>query len=270
VATIIPTFQTCRSNMTPGERRFGERLVSKLDDASFVWFNIPVGVSGVYPDFIVFNPCEGLWVIEIKDWHKETILSLNKNEFVIRTPSGPKTEKNPIEQVRQYALAIVDQLQKEKSLCSPSTGRLLIPWGYCVVFTNLSRRVFEEIGLHKVMERHKVICQDEMTENISAPDFLAKLRALHPFTILKPLTLHQTDCIRGILYPDIRIDIPQGQLFNDSDVPTSIVKVMDIQQENLARSLGPGHRALWSKHPAACPSADGGRRSAEPSRSPLE
>ena len=68
-----------------------------------------------------------------------------------------------------------------------------------------------------------------------------------------PLTVPQIDRIRWHLFPEIRIDEnPQQDLFSDGDGGThqsqqqlpDIIKIMDIQQEQLARSLGEGHRVI--------------------------
>ena len=65
----------------------------------------------------------------------------------------------------------------------------------------------------------------------------------------KTLTLPQIDRIRWHLFPEIRIDeAAQSDLFSldEEDVPPiektlpDIVKIMDIQQEQMARSMGEG------------------------------
>jgi len=68
------------------------------------------------------------------------------------------------------------------------------------------------------------------------------------------LTLPQIDRIRWYLFPEVRIDdAGQADLF-DADGEDSatlerslpdIIKIMDIQQEQLARSLGEGHRVIY-------------------------
>lgn len=55
------------------------------------------------------------------------------------------------------------------------------------------------------------------------------------------LTLPQIDRVRWHLFPEIRIEAPeQGEIFEDT-IP-DIIRIMDLQQEQLARSLGEGHR----------------------------
>lgn len=54
--------------MTPGERRFATRLLTKLEDDYHCWFNVPVGRKQLRPDFIVLHPGRGVLVLEVKDW----------------------------------------------------------------------------------------------------------------------------------------------------------------------------------------------------------
>lgn len=65
------------------------------------------------------------------------------------------------------------------------------------------------------------------------------------------LSVPQIDRIRAHLFPEIRIGNVAGDLFAEPadgeqkpvDVP-DIIKVMDMQQEQLARSFGEGHRVV--------------------------
>lgn len=57
------------------------------------------------------------------------------------------------------------------------------------------------------------------------------------------LTLPQIDRIRYHLFPEIRI-AAQAELFAEPAKVPDIIRIMDIQQEQLARSLGDGHRVI--------------------------
>ena len=58
--------------------------------------------------------------------------------------------------------------------------------------------------------------------------------------------LPQLDRVRWNMFPQVRVQT-QGALFNDNDIDAelpSIMRVMELQQEQLARSLGDGHRVI--------------------------
>ena len=77
-------------------------------------------------------------------------------------------------------------------------GKLVFPWGYGVVLANISRGAFAGTDLGNVIPPERVICQDEMVESVDAEAFQQRLWGMF-----------------GV---------------------TDIVRVMDLQQEQLARS----------------------------------
>lgn len=249
MAALIPAIGTCLSRMTGGEKRFAQRLESKLEDDWLCWYDIPVGRHNVHPDFIVFNPRRGLLVLEIKDWKCDTLRDIDRQSVTLLTDTGLKRQLNPLEQARQYAHAVVDLLKRDPQLTINSgrqQGTLLFPWGYGIVLSNINRRQFDDSNLGEVLEPHRVICQDEMTEGVEAEAFQERLWGMLPFARSVPLALPQIDRIRWHLFPEIRIATPgQGGLFDEQEpeIP-DLVRVMDLQQEQLARSLGEGHRVI--------------------------
>ncbi|WP_244171245.1 nuclease-related domain-containing protein [Xanthomonas populi] len=74
--------------MTPGERRFSQRLEDKLDDEYICWYDVPIGPSHRHPDFIVLHPYRGILVLEVKDWKLETIAEIDRDTAVLHTERG--------------------------------------------------------------------------------------------------------------------------------------------------------------------------------------
>jgi superfamily I DNA/RNA helicase len=69
---------------------------------------------------------------------------------------------------------------------------------------------------------------------------------MFPYMMRGVMSLPQLDRVRWILFPDIRV-ATQATLFDDNDPAAElpdIMRVMDLQQEQLARSLGDGHRVI--------------------------
>jgi hypothetical protein len=232
--------------MTQGERRLAERLEQKLDDDYLAWYDVPVGPKHSHPDFVVLHPRRGLLILEVKDWRLETIRTANKQTWEIFANGIPKTLPNPIEQARHYSHQVVDALSKDKPLIN-SSGKLAFPWSYGVVLTHISRRQFDDAELHHAIEPHRVICGDEMQATVEADDFQSRLWSMFPTLMRGVLSLPQIDRIRWILFPEVRVS-PPSDLFAVPDEPDEampdIMRVMDLQQEQLARSLGDGHRVI--------------------------
>ncbi|BAZ83600.1 hypothetical protein SR1949_08660 [Sphaerospermopsis reniformis] len=75
MATLIPSFSSCSSRMTSGERRLAQRMEEKLDDDYLLWYDVPIGKKQLHPDFIVLHPSRGLFILEVKDWKLDKIKS---------------------------------------------------------------------------------------------------------------------------------------------------------------------------------------------------
>lgn len=249
MATLIPALNSCVSRMTSGERRLAERLEAKLDDDYRLWYDVPMGPRNTHPDFCVLHPRRGILVLEVKDWRLgTTILKADKQNWEILGDSGPKTVINPLEQARQYAHQVVKALERDAQLVQadgPHAGKLAFPWSYGVVLPNITRKQFEAAELQHAIEPHRVVCQDEMLEGVDAEDLQSRLWDMFPFGMRGALSLPQIDRVRWIMFPEVRVQ--QGALFDDDDADANlpdIMRVMDLQQEQLARSLGEGHRVI--------------------------
>lgn len=238
--------------MTPGERRLAQRMEEKLEDDYLLWYDVPVGKKQLHPDFIVLHPSRGLFILEVKDWKLDIIQNINPSTVTLLTEDGIKEVQHPLQQARDYALAVNKMLEKDPALVQQEgkyQGKLVIPYGYGVVFTNITRKDFEQSELPAVFEEHLVICKDEMYEKVDAGEFQQRLWDLSAYQFGKTLTSSQIDRIRWHIFPDLR---PNQQFAPDSSsdeetpetVIPDILKIMDLQQEQLARSLGDGHRVI--------------------------
>ena len=257
MAIILPSLHSKNLKLTSGERRFGTALLRNLEDDYFCWVDVPVGPKQRRPDFIVLHPGRGILVLEVKDWKLETIQQMDRHTVEIHTDRGLKTVVNPLEQARAYATEITKLLERDPLLVQQEEGRyhgnLLLPWGYGVVFTNISRKDFEQAQLGQAIPSERVICQDEMSPSVEAEAFQKKLWDMFTYSFGGVLSLARIDRVRWHLFPEIRIQ--QGHLFeasSDSADPNQsiakvlpdMVKIMDAQQESIARNLGEGHRII--------------------------
>lgn len=243
--------------MTGGEKRVSERLEQKLEDDYLLWYDVPIGLKQRRPDFVVFHPRRGLLVLEVKDWKADTIRHADRTQVTLVTERGLAKETNPLLQARAYALEIGVVLEHDPALRHPQghrhAGKLIMPWAWGVVLANITRKQFEEGGLDAVISPHLAICRDEMYETVDAEAFQERLWAMFPQVFPVALTLPQIDRVRWHLFPELRVEPGNGQfgLFaNAGETSTralaipDLVKVMDAQQEQLARSLGDEHRII--------------------------
>jgi hypothetical protein len=247
VAVLIPAFGSCAARMTSGERRLAERLEQKLDDDYLLWYDVPVGPKQSHPDFVVIHPRRGILILETKDWRLETIRKASKQAFDIVPDGQHKAVINPLEQARHCAIQVVRALERDPLLVhqdGPHKGKLAFPWGHGVVFTNITRKQFTDAGLDQAIEPHFVICKDEMLESAEPEAFQQRMWQMFPHAFGKAISLPQLERVRWIMFPEVRVP-SQGTLFEkEPDELPDIMRVMDLQQEQLARSLGEGHRVI--------------------------
>lgn len=250
MAQFFPSRSSARFD-TLGERRLADRLAAKLEDDYLCWCNVPVGTKGLQPDFVILHPQRGFLVLEVKDWKLDTIHTMDRGIAQIFDGGKLKSVKNPMTQARIYALEVKMALERDPALKqpagSPHAGNLLMPYGWGVVLTRITRKQFESTNHAEVLDPQRVIFQDEMTESVEAEAFQQRLWDMFPHVFPCRLSLPQIDRVRYHLYPEVRVSAAPGQfgLFAEAgnDLP-SLVRVMDLQQELLARSMGDGHRVI--------------------------
>jgi hypothetical protein len=251
MAILIPALSSCVSRMTAGERRTAERLEQKLDADYLLWYDVAVGPKHQHPDFVVMHPRRGILILEVKDFRLSTLIQTNKQTWDIHGDFGPKTIPNPLEQARQYAHQVVKALERDPQLVHPDgrhSGKLAFPWSYGVVLPNITRAQFDKAELAHAIEPHRVVYQDEMGESVEPEVLQSRLWDMFPFMIGGVMSLPQLQRVRWIMFPEVRVAAPGTlELVDDSDEAAelpSIMRVMDLQQEQLARSLGDGHRVI--------------------------
>ncbi|MBP6553191.1 MAG: AAA family ATPase, partial [Vitreoscilla sp.] len=258
--------------------RVAEILRTQLDDACMVWYDIPVGKKRRYPDFVILHPRRGLLFLEVKDWKTTTFKNISSTSAQILTSKGMSTEANPLEQARAYSMEVINMLQADKALQQIEglhKGRLKIPYGHGVVLSHIPRKnMFAALAAdarEKVLPDHLVLYQEDLHDGVDAETIQEQLWGMFPYQFGEALSAAEVDRVRWHLFPEIRIDAMalQGQLFaeeplaeavetvfkrsvNSETVNTvaqsehipDVIKVMDMQQEQLARNLGSGHRVI--------------------------
>jgi len=257
MAELIPPLnRQTLARMTAGEKRVARRLEKLLEDDYLVWYDIPVGKKRRYPDFIILHPSRGLLFLEVKDWKPSTLKKVGKSEVELLTHQGLIRKTNPLEQVRACAYQVINTLSQDERLQQKEgkhKGNLALPYGWGVIFTSITRQQIEraipEDAREQLLPDHLMIYQNEIREDTDVESFQEHLWGMFHYQFGHTLSLPEIDRIRWHLFPEVRIDDGgQINLFSSS-VPVEqslpdIIKIMDIQQEQLARSLGDGHRII--------------------------
>lgn len=243
MAKLMTSLTLCSGRMTNGERRVAQRLESHLGEDCLVWYDIPVGRQYRHPDFVIIDPANGLIFLEVKDWKLSTLEHIDPQTVILGTKQGEKQEQNPLLQVREYACATIELLSRDPKLQQNTglyKGKLNIAWAYGVVFSNITRQQLTSLSANGAVEsifpRALTICQDEMTESVSVSFFRSKISGLFITRFRPVITPVIRDILRQHLFPEIAIRVKKKS--------NQVSRVMDLQQEVLARNLGEGHRVI--------------------------
>lgn len=234
-----------------GERRLLHQLKRCLEDDYLVWHDIPIGPKARQPDFVILSPRWGVLLLEVKDWRPHTLGPATRDSIELRTPRGPATVAHPLRQARDYALELVDLMKADPALVHPDgpfAGRLLFPYGFGVVMASLRAAEVAGSDFGELFPPARTLLRDDLEEGLAPMYFQHRLWGL--FTVSYPYTLSlpQRDRVRWHLFPELRVQ-PQAAL--DFDGPEAfapplpdLMQVMDLQQEQVARTLGEGHRVI--------------------------
>jgi len=242
-----------------GERRVLHQLKRCLEDDYLVWHDIPIGPRARQPDFVVLSPRWGVLLLEVKDWKRATLGAATRDAVELRTARGTTTVAHPLRQARDVTLELVDLMKTDPALVhaeGPFAGRLLFPYGFGVVMSALRRG---DVGagaaasdFDALFPPERTLLREDLESEVDALAFQHRLWGMFTVSYPHTLTLPQRDRIRWHLFPELRLPV-QGELAFDADAARErgapprlpeLLQVMDLQQEQLARTLGEGHRVI--------------------------
>jgi superfamily I DNA and RNA helicase len=256
MAHLIPETLHSLHNVTPGEASVFRLLQQKLDDQTYVWFNIPIRRR--HADFVILNPQFGLLILEVKDWQLSQMKAVNPTQLILETGQGEKKVEHPLRQARDYALHIADILNADQLLVRKNgthQGRLSFPFGYGVVWTKIREEDFKR-ELFELYDPAQMLFRESLHQSITTEQLIDNLQRLFPQQFKFNLTPVQIDRIRYHIFPEVRlprkqfVKIPQEATASQLQLPgtelssETVLTVMDLEQERLAKSFGEGHRLL--------------------------
>lgn len=250
MAVMIPNMISGKA--TPGEKELF-KILENLPDDVFVYYN--VSIKHRYPDFIVIDPRLGVLMLEVKDWSINKIRQANRKNVVCLKRGDEHSYVHPIEQAREYALTLITTIQNDLlgrillQRDGPHKGKLIFPVGYVAVLTNISRANLCEKKLDAIFDAERTVTHDQLStmRHLNAVDLEKSLdRYFLPKFRFDPLSKAQVDQIRGIIHPEVVVQTIQEKVLDHDQYDfVTRLRVLDADQENKARRLGPGHRLLF-------------------------
>ncbi|HQL91295.1 MAG TPA: 3'-5' exonuclease [Syntrophales bacterium] len=257
MATMIPN--DVDQFTTDGERQFYRFLerVARPDSRYLSWY-LP-DIKGKEPDFLLFSDEVGLVIFEVKDWTLEQIREADPQYFVL--DMGGKTEKrrNPLSQAREYFTDVMNRLKEDGVLLSSDPrfkGKVKIPVNCGVVFPNINKYEYKQKDLHKVIDPDKIFFCDDLhpqSDHWADPSgrcFLEALKRMFVPQFSFNITNRELERLKGVLFPVVRLELPDRGAKEKREEDRRRLKVLDHNQEALARKIEGGHRIVTG--PSGC------------------
>lgn len=234
-----------------GERAVLHQLKRCLSDDYLVWHDVPVGPRQRQPDFVVFSPRRGLLILEVKHWALASLRSTTRDRVELATERGLQTVAHPLVQARTYALELNDVLQADPALVhdeGPFRGKSRVPYGWGCVLSKIDAAKIAGSDFAEVFPAYKTLLRDDLAEAVEPYEFEKRLWGMFVMTFPFALSLPQRDRVRWHLFPEVRVQTQQPLVLDDGGAALAplpdLMQVMDLQQEQIARTLGEGHRVI--------------------------
>jgi hypothetical protein len=236
-----------------GERNTLHQLKRCLSDDYMVWHDVPIGPKARQPDFVILSPRRGLLILEVKHWAWGTIENqrITKDSVDLLLEGGISQTDHPLRQAREYAMELNNVLQADAALMQtedPFKGKSMVPYGWGCVLSNIRQKQVASTDFDQLFPNHKTLLREDLGDEIDAYEFEKRLWGMFTLTFPYALSLPQRDRVRWHLFPEIRMQSTQIALDLQSDgkplALPDLMQVMDLTQEQTARTLGEGHRVI--------------------------
>lgn len=243
MAVLIPEALRSDKSVPRAVQRVATALATALDDDVTVWHEPPYDATGQRPDLVVLDPRYGVLVIEtLKGDGRTNLLGVINGELRIAVGGVEQAARNPRETSLRFAERLVERLRKQPDLRD-------IPVGALAAFTGLSKEGAAERRLDSLVDMSSCLFKADLDAASSNSEPAPLLRVFAHATggvLDEPLSESEMVKIRAIVHPDTVINPrpSQGALFSAAAADGDVLKVMDRQQERLAKSLGSGHRVI--------------------------
>jgi len=252
VAFLIPDNLKSRSDVPAGIRRTAGAFQIGLDEDVTVWYEPLYDPSGERPHLVLLLPQWGIIVLEALEVRSGGLLGVLRGRLRLERDGREVEVENPLARAGRLAAVLRERLRNQERLRG-----FEIPVAAGAVFPSISRQQAEEKRLSNMLSLDVCLFKDHLQAAIQGEGEGRLLRAFTKMLGGRQLTGLPPDAdkiLRGIIQPSIVIDqIATGPsdfqltIFRrgDHDQGTmDIIRVMDRQQEALAKSMGSGHRVI--------------------------
>ena len=222
------------------------RQAARPDAAFLVWYS--PDIEDREPDFILLSPDCGLIVFEVKDWLADQLIEITPKDALLRIGGREERRKQPLAQAREYVNSLMMLLGRTAPSMPDGKKQLPCPVTWGAIFPHISRADFKASHLDEVMDADRVLCWDDLNEyspllrDVSGQKLRQWLTEHFPPLFPFALSPEHLKWLRGCIFPVVRLELPRR---NGASAQSETVMVLDQEQENLARTFGPGRHLIY-------------------------
>lgn len=241
MAFLIPDNLRSRRDVPTGVSRLARALQDGLDDDATVWYEPLFDVDGERPDVVVLIPDAGVLVIEVLEAKAGAIQGVREGTLVLLKDGQPAPVVDPLSRASVFGEKLGEQIAGHPRLALDE--RLPVAWA--AAFPFLARSEGEAKGITAVVDPDRCLWRDELDIGASGGEFRRVVARLLAAPLREVLSGDAEKVHRAIIHPDTVIGHEQLQLGAIAHSPSSDeLRVLDRQQEALAKTLGGGHRII--------------------------
>ena len=231
-----------------GERLVMEQLRRCLPDECVVWHDIPVGPLQRQPDFVIFHPEHGLLVLEVKHWKPGSIRKANLSRITLQDGNSP----HPMKQAHECVLQAMSPIQRDaqlKQASGPYEGHCAVPFGWGAVMSRMTEDDAAATKLQDIFPASHTLFRPDLADSVPPAAFCERLWSLLDKGFAARLSARQQERVRWLIFPEVRVTNWSAaqkaavEAAGQFAIP-DLMQVMDLNQEQAARSLGEGHRVI--------------------------
>lgn len=251
MAYVIPDNLRSKRDLPAGIKHVVGAFETGLDETATAWFEPPYAPQSNPPHFVVLLPDRGIVVLEVLEVRSTGLLGVFKGKLRIQRDDVETEIDNPLSRADERGRELRRVVEAESRLRG-----FKVPIASGAIFPNLERSEAEQKGLQRQIALDKCIFKSEVTTAIQNSGSHALLAAFNRILgiegLLEPIPADKEKVLRGLIRPELVIDnmrpststSTQLTIFRHPTDGEDMIRIMDRQQEALAKNLGSGHRVI--------------------------
>lgn len=250
MAFLVPDNAKSRQDMPAAHRRTMGAFEIGLDERTTVWYEPLFDPSGEKPHIVVLLPDMGIVVLEVLDVSSGGgLLGGIRGKLRIERDGREVEVESPLVRAERFAATLRERIAAEQRLKG-----IEVPVAAGAVLPNISGDRAQGRGLDKVIQTSRCLFQAHIQAALDGTGEAMLLRAFREILGRGPGDSIADDVekvLRGIIQPETVIDriadsndSRQLTIFRPPEEGEDIIRIMDKNQEAMAKSLGEGHRVI--------------------------